>query len=207
MKVEDEFWEIIDDALAENQKYIESVPWPLPPAMDPFNITSSRSPAPYNFHSADGQWDMLKELGRRQEVQDSLRRLEQSAPGPSYSAVVRGCTSFSVEPNHSARQSSAMTGPLRHGIDYLQDLFQSPLGEMGRKVLLMEDDSPGDLLNIGDWNDIEVEMVLDSGCCAHIMDAAHDAPDTLCGSPRAAEVAKDTLSATASASPTKAKFT
>ena len=33
-----------------------------------------------------------------------------------------------------------------------------------------------DLLNVEDWRDLEVEMVLDSGCCAHIMDATQDAP-------------------------------
>ena len=33
-----------------------------------------------------------------------------------------------------------------------------------------------DILNIDKWEDLEVEVVLDSGCCAHIMDATHDAP-------------------------------
>ena len=35
---------------------------------------------------------------------------------------------------------------------------------------------PGELLSIESWKDLEVEMVLDSGCCAHILDAQHDAP-------------------------------
>ena len=32
------------------------------------------------------------------------------------------------------------------------------------------------VLNVEDWRDIEVEVVLDSCFCAHILDASHDAP-------------------------------
>jgi hypothetical protein len=38
------------------------------------------------------------------------------------------------------------------------------------------DDEEFNCLPIQDWQDIEVEFALDSGCCAHIMDAKLDAP-------------------------------
>ena len=44
---------------------------------------------------------------------------------------------------------------------------------------LIEDVEPGGssaLLSIQEWRDVEVEIALDSWCCAHIMDAGHDAP-------------------------------
>ena len=53
------------------------------------------------------------------------------------------------------------------------------VGEMTRKIMLMENDDGEfsmDVMNIEDWKDLDVEMVLDSGCCAHIMDANYDAP-------------------------------
>ena len=33
-----------------------------------------------------------------------------------------------------------------------------------------------EMFNVEDWKDLDIEMVLDSGCCAHILDAGHDAP-------------------------------
>ena len=53
------------------------------------------------------------------------------------------------------------------------------MGEIGRKAMLMEEvggSEGSELLNVEDWSDVEVEMVLDSGCCAHILDASQDAP-------------------------------
>ena len=62
----------------------------------------------------------------------------------------------------------------REGIDSPQALASSALGGIG--PLLLEDDTPAELFSISDWQDVDVEMVLDSGCCAHILDASQDAP-------------------------------
>ena len=91
---------------------------------------------------------------------------------------VRGCTAISNEPNHCAGWPPLVTVSFREGIDGPR-LSENPEGELGHKVMLMEEvggDPTNDLLNVNDWSDMEIEMVLDSGCCAHILDASHDAP-------------------------------
>ena len=104
------------------------------------------------------------------------QKLLNSPPVPSPPAHVRGCTSITNEPNHTARSASMGPVPLRYDIDFPPALFQSPLGDPSQKVMIMEDDVPEELLNVDEWKDFQVEMVLDSGCCAHILDAQADAP-------------------------------
>ena len=129
--------------MARNDQYLADVPWPPPPAVDPFNFVGSSSPPPFNFFSAGGQWEMLKELGR-QEVQNKAQLSGSSHCRPDVSTPVPGCTSFSNpnEPNHRAGRPSMMSEPLRHGIDYPQALSQSPLGELCREALILEEDMP-----------------------------------------------------------------
>ena len=153
----DDFWEIIDDALEENARFVASAPWPPPPAMDPFNFTGCPRPPPFNFQSSEGQWEMLKELSRRQEAQDSAQRLVNISPVASPSAPMFGCTSISVEPNTSARPASMGSPPLRHDIDYPPKLLQSPLEEVSRKVMIMENDAPDELLNVQEWTDLDID--------------------------------------------------
>ena len=43
-------------------------------------------------------------------------------------------------------------------------------------MLPIEWDEDFNCLPIQDWQDIDIEFALDSGCCAHIMDAQMDAP-------------------------------
>ena len=155
---ERDFWEIVDDAIAENIKYVASCPWPPPAAMDPFNFVGSDKPAPYNFHSADGQWEMLKELGRRQEVRNQAQLRAQSSPEKTYAEVTRGCVAFSTEPNTRKVR-------FREGIDSPQALASSALGEIG--PLLLEEDSPAELFNVSSWQDLDVEMVLQRLLRAH----------------------------------------
>ena len=70
-------------------------------------------------------------------------------------------------------QSPLAPVPLRYGID-------EAVPPAERRALLMEEVGGPEfstaMFNIEDWRDLEVEMVLDSGCCAHILDASQDAP-------------------------------
>ena len=171
-----DFWEIVDDAIEENERIIASTPWPPPAAMDPFNFACNSRPPPFNFHSAEGQWETMKEFSRCQEAQDLAQKLLNSPSVSSPPAPVQGCTAITNEPNHTARSASMGPVPLRYDIDFPPALFQSPLGDPSQKVMIMEDDVPEELLNVDEWKDFQVEMVLDSGCCAHILDAQADAP-------------------------------
>ena len=146
------------------------MPWPPPLALDPFNFTGN----PSSSHTADGQWEHLKSLARHQGVQEPNRQ----TTGATVASSVRGCTAISNEPNHCAGWPPLVTVPFREGIDDPR-LSENPEGELGRKVMLMEEvggPSTSELLSVSDWNDVEIEMVLDSGCCAHILDASQDAP-------------------------------
>jgi hypothetical protein len=83
------------------------------------------------------------------------------------SLPLSGCTAFLNEPNTQ----------LRHGIDYPGALPGSSLGENPAAVLPVEwADEEYNCFPVQDWQDIDLEFALDSGCCAHIMDTKMDAP-------------------------------
>ena len=41
------------------------------------------------------------------------------------------------------------------------------------QILLLESDEAGPVLQVGEWIDIDLEMVLDSGACEHVMDSEY----------------------------------
>jgi hypothetical protein len=173
-KAQKEFNKIINEAVTENEKFISNLVGPLPPAMDPFNLNSGQPAGPYSYHSAEGQWQALKELGRRQEVQDNARRLEQLE---GQVQVPQGCAATRNEPKHVTWHSSLASAPLRTNVDYPQLFPEKILGDVDLlEPAELHTSTSTEVFGLEDWEDLEVEMVLDSGCCVHILDATQDAP-------------------------------
>jgi hypothetical protein len=136
--VEDEFWEIIDEAIAANEKYMQNIPWPPPPPVDPFFMAGSeqRDVNMPHVHTAEGQWEFLKKLAREEGIQKHSGQTVEPAPNGELRSSTRspsgpsGCVAFSNEPNHCA-----FPIPFRNGIDDAQ-------GRSARAAMLMEEDSP-----------------------------------------------------------------
>ena len=102
---EHEIWEIVDDILSENEYIIATPPWPLPAAMDPFNLYPNDRRTDVVAHSAEGQWEILKQLaideGKRQAAAPSTAGVTRSGSTPAPDLSRGGCVAFSNEPNTS----------------------------------------------------------------------------------------------------------
>ena len=100
---QDDFWEIIEEAEDYNRNYMENVPWPPPPHMDPFNLFDRQHSDAKHPFSADGQWEVLKANARSQGAEQP-----HSGPTPT-TTTVRGTDTYcaiSVQPNTLHRSST-----------------------------------------------------------------------------------------------------
>ena len=125
----DEVWELVDDAISENERMVADPPWPPPPAMDPFNLYAENYRGNMYAHCAEGQWELLKQLAISEGNRHSAavnsttathlgvatgagaafeRPVTRDATCRASAPIDRscgGCTPFSNEPNTN-------TGPL-----------------------------------------------------------------------------------------------
>ena len=202
----DEVWELVEDAIHENERIIASPPWPIPPAMDPFNLCPGDRKGCF-AHSAEGQWEILRQLaiseGNRQAASskspaDEPARIgchpsggddvgEARHNGPPAVSSIGSCTAFSYEPNTTVgplvdsetwRRYRSECIRQRINPDQLRALEAIDMAdEVVQRALLMEHDGLGDDIVMNmEWHDMDVEIALDSGCCDHIMDVEELAP-------------------------------
>ena len=189
-KAEDDFWELVEDAIAENERAAakvdrsEGAECALSTPAAPHSKLPSDTSEPCGTldgpsarwipsacaesESADGgstaglAWLRGLLAGAKSTDERIHRLVSIAATSPSSSNG--GCTAFEHEPNHC-----------RFGID--DDNTPSVLDEADKAMLMEEVGGMArsdELLNVAEWSDLDLEMVLDSGCCAHILDAAHE---------------------------------
>ena len=100
----------------------------------------------------------------------------------------RGCIAF-LEPNSKCDLRIAQSQLRQIRAEEIRaNLFPKQLEafealgmieEVVDRMLIMEDDAYEDTAALSvEWTDIDIEIVFDSGCCDHVMDIEHDAPDT-----------------------------
>ena len=183
---EGEFWEIIEQAEIENKKYMQNIPWPPPPHLDPFNFLGSVR-AGHTF-TAESQWEIMKEFARQEGARTQPAKPMISAtceaPLPCSDKERGGCTSISAEPNTQTKTPRCATlpkgmTPVRFGIDQVNEYSASPGFVQAMQTLIMEEiDGYGNVgeIMIADWVDVELDITLDSGCCDHVMDTEQCAP-------------------------------
>ena len=74
----------------------------------------------------------------------------------AHSPCTQGC--------ECSRPHEPLDAPLPSGIN------ASPTGDMSVSALpVTTDEDDSEVLNIGDWEDVDVEVTLDSGCCKHVL--------------------------------------
>ena len=75
---------------------------------------------------------------KSRQVSEGVQEPNSQTTGATVVSPVRGCTAISDEPNHCAGWPPLVTVPFREGIDDPR-LSENPEGELGRRVMLMEE--------------------------------------------------------------------
>ena len=203
---EDEVWGLVENAIHENERLMASPPWPIPPAMDPFTLYPDDRKGCFAHSAEgqwEILRQLAISEGNRQAAVAQSRATEQARvschpsgdsdvqgarrSGPPANSSNGGCIAFSHEPNITVgplvdsetwRRHRSECIRQRINPDQLRALEVLDMAdEVIQRALLLEDDGLGDdvIMNM-EWNDMDVEIALDSGCCDHIMDVEELAP-------------------------------
>ena len=197
----DDFWEIIEEAEDYNREYMENLPWPPPPHMDPFNLFNRRHHSTDHPFSADGQWEVLKANARSQ---GAVQPHSGTTPTPTTTQRTGTYCAISVQPNTPYQSSTCPDTNTVHpqessgvqaGVRWRQARRQALRNELGDSMtaaleaagvnteelfdtLIMENEIPEEeatAMSV-EWVDIDLEVALDSGCCDHVMDIETHCP-------------------------------